>query len=331
MVGAVLVSDGAVVGEGWHAEYGSAHAERVALEAAGARARGATAYVTLEPCNHQGKTPPCVPALSAAGVARVVYAADDPNPVSNDGAGALTRANIDVAGGLLAEESRELNAAYHHRFASDRPFVTLKLAVSLDGAIADASRRPGSLTGDRARRQVHRLRAGHDAIAVGSGTVLADDPQLTVRGVKRPRIAPVRVVFDRRGRVPPSARLVRTANRVSTVLIGDDPPGPALARLAGNGVEVLGASSLIQGLRLLRARGINALLCEGGAGLTGALLAHGLVDRLVIFRAPLLLGAGSLPAFGSAPSSALPDAPRWRIVETRMFGDDEMTVYAKAT
>jgi diaminohydroxyphosphoribosylaminopyrimidine deaminase/5-amino-6-(5-phosphoribosylamino)uracil reductase len=331
MVGAVLVRDRAVVGEGWHAEYGGAHAERMMLDAAGALAKGATAYVTLEPCNHHGQTPPCARALIDAGVARVVFAAADPNPESGDGAGALGAAHIEVGGGLRADEARELNAPFHHRFESDRPFVTLKLALSLDSALADASRRPGALTGARARRYVHHLRAGHDAIAVGSGTVLADDPRLTVRGVPRPRVAPARVVFDRRGRVPASARLVRSASQVRTFFVGDDPPASALMRVAASGVELLGARSLEAALRMLRARGINALLCEGGAEIAGALLTHGLVDRLVIFRAPVLLGAGAIPAFGSAPSLAVSAAPRWRIVEQRMFGDDEMIVYAKAT
>src|SRR6476661_5968049 len=181
MVGAVVVRDGVVVGEGWHAEYGGPHGEVEALRAAGDRARGATIYVTLEPCNHHGKTPPCTDALLAAGVRRVVVACDDPSPVARGGAQRLHEAGVEVTLGVEEQAARELNAPFFHALASDRPFVRLKLALSLDGAIADHSRQPGWLTGELARREVHRMRAGSDAIAVGIGTVLADDPELTVR------------------------------------------------------------------------------------------------------------------------------------------------------
>lgn len=328
MVGAVLVRNGNIVGEGWHAEYGGPHAEVTALAAAGDAARGATAYVTLEPCNHQGQTPPCVPALIAAGVARVVYAVPDPNPVAGGGAAALQRAGVAVATDLEADAARELNAPFLHRYRSDRPFVTLKFAMSLDGAIADASRHPSWLTGPQARRAVHRLRAAHDAIAVGSGTAIADDPQLTVRGVRRPRVAPLRIVFDRRGRLPPTLRLVRTADRVPTMVVTGTPAPASANTLAGFGVERLDAESLAGALRALKARGVTSLLCEGGATLGSALLADGLVDRLVIFQAPVLLGAGALPAFGfgSEPSALL--VHRWRVVERAALGDDTMTTYA---
>lgn len=330
MVGAVLVREGAVVGEGSHVEYGAPHAEAVALAAAGANARGATAYVTLEPCTHVGQTPACVPALIAAGVARVVFAAADPNPVAGGGAATLRAAGIAVDAGLAEDEARELNAAFHHRFASDRPFVTLKLAVSLDGAIADATRRPGWMTGELARKAVHRLRAGHDAIAVGSGTAIADDPQLTVRSGRRPRVAPRRVVFDRRGRLPAGSKLVRTARRVPTIVVTTDPPPSEAAALEKRGVTIVGAPSLGAALRALRAQDIHSVLCEGGAVLAGALLEAGAVDRMVIFQVPVLLGTGALPAFGHAPSHTLPDAPRWRILDQERLGEDVMTTYAPA-
>jgi diaminohydroxyphosphoribosylaminopyrimidine deaminase/5-amino-6-(5-phosphoribosylamino)uracil reductase len=331
MVGAVLVRDGGVVGEGWHAEYGAAHAEVMALEAAGVRARDATAYVTLEPCNHTGQTPPCTAALVGAGVRRVVYAVDDPNPEATGGGAALRAAGIRADAGACADEAIELNAAFHHRFASDRPFVTLKLAISLDGAVADATHRTGWLTGERARRVVHRMRAGHDAIAVGSGTALADDPRLTVRGVRKPRVAPLRVVFDRRARLPVTSRLVRTASRTPTVVITSVPAPDAADVLAGHGVQLLGASSVLEALRALRDRRVYSVLCEGGAELAGALLAAGAVDRLVMFQAPVVLGIGALNAFAFAPAHSLASAPRWRLVQRTQIDDDTMTIYAPAT
>ena len=331
MVGAVLVRDGAVVGEGWHTAHGAPHAEREAMAAAGEKARGSTLYVTLEPCNHVGFTPPCVPALVEAGVARVVYAAPDPNPDARAGGDALRRAGVAVESGLEADASRDLNAAFYHRFSNARPFVTLKLVVSLDGAIADASRRPGWLTGERSRRHVHALRAGHDAIAVGSGTVLADDPQLTVRGVRKPRVPPTRVVFDRRGRIGAESRLVKTAGRVPTLIVTSDPPPAGVVALAAKGVGVVPATTLAEGLAALRRHGLGSVLCEGGAAFAGALLADGAVDRLVIFRAPVVLGAGALLAFGAVPATILSAAPRWRLVEQRRIDDDEMTVYVPGT
>ncbi len=221
MVGAVVVRDGAIVGKGFHARFGEAHAEVVALSEAGERARGATVYVTLEPCNHHGKTPPCVDALIGAGVKRVVVAIRDPLRESAGGADRLRAAGIEVEFGLEEAAAHELNAAFF--FAANgaaRPWVTLKLAVSLEGAIAGADGSPRWLTGEAARNYVHRLRAQNDAIAVGIGTALADDPQLTVRHGRRPRVAPLRVVFDRSARLPLTSRLAKTARRVPTLIVG---------------------------------------------------------------------------------------------------------------
>ncbi|HYV97931.1 MAG TPA: bifunctional diaminohydroxyphosphoribosylaminopyrimidine deaminase/5-amino-6-(5-phosphoribosylamino)uracil reductase RibD [Gemmatimonadaceae bacterium] len=327
MVGAVLVRDGEVVGEGWHTAFGEAHAEVEALNAAGDRARGATAYVTLEPCNHAGKTPPCAPALIAAGVRRVVFAASDPNPVAAGGASALRAAGVTVDEGLLGEESRELNAAFHGRFGRERPFITLKLAVSLDGAIAKPGM-SGWLTGPRARRAVHRMRAGHDAIAIGSGTAITDDPQLTVRGVRKPRVAPLRVVFDRRGRLTAALRVVRTARALPTLVLTGDPAPAGVQSLAAHGVQVLSAASLEAALRALLARGVDSLLCEGGGELAGSLVQAGAVDRLVIFQAPVVLGAGAVRAFSYAAGTPAPAGGNWHIVEHSVLGDDLMTVYA---
>ena len=328
MVGAVVVRDGAVVGEGWHARWGGDHAEVVALRAAGERARGATLYVTLEPCSHWGKTPPCTDAVLAAGVARVVAAVRDPNPQAQGGLDRLAAAGVAVASGVEEAAGRELLAPFLARFGRDRPWVQLKLALSLDGAIADHTRRPGWLTGPAARRAVHRLRAGADAVAVGIGTALADDPALTVRGVRAPRVAPLRVVFDRAARLPLDSRLVRSVREQPVLVVTADAGAPPARALADAGVEVLAATALPAALRALRARGVHSLLVEGGAGIAGALLGHGLVDRLVIFQAPVLLGAGARPAFGTAPAARAAEAPRLRVVERRAVGDDLLTVYA---
>jgi diaminohydroxyphosphoribosylaminopyrimidine deaminase / 5-amino-6-(5-phosphoribosylamino)uracil reductase len=327
MVGAVVVRDGAVVGEGWHARFGEAHAEVEALRAAGERARGATMYVTLEPCNHQGKTPPCTGAILGAGVRRVVAAAPDPNPVARGGAERLRAEGVEVVLGTEAEAALELNAAFFHGVGSDRPFVRLKLALSLDGALADVTRRTGWLTGEEARTEVHRLRAGSDAVAVGIGTALADDPLLTVRGAAPPRIPPLRVVFDTSARLPLDSRLVRSARETPVLVVCWAPDPRHAAALEQAGVELLHAASLPHALRALRARGVASLLVEGGAGLASSFVQEAQVDRLVIFRAPILLGGGSLNAFGGMPSGTIDGVPRWRIVQSRRYGDDEMTVY----
>ena len=330
MVGAVVVRDGAVVGEGWHAEFGGPHAEVVALAAAGERARGADVYVTLEPCAHHGKTPPCADALIAAGVRRVIIAVADPDPVAVGGSARLRAAGIAVTEGVERQAAEELNAPFFFALRDSlRPFVTLKLAVSLDGALAPGDRTQRWLTGEAARKQVHRLRAGADAIAVGIGTALSDDPALTVRSGRRPRVAPARVVFDPRGRLPLGSQLVRTAKRVPTWILGDAMPPEEASALAKAGVRLLSAAGLPAQLRALREAGVGHLMVEGGANLAGALLGGGFVDRLIIFQAPVLLGAGALPAFGVvSPGMGAPE--QWRVIERREFGDDLMTIYAPA-
>ena len=328
MVGAVVVRDGSAVGEGWHARYGGPHAEVEALRAAGEGARGATLYVSLEPCTHEGKTPPCTDAILAAGVRRVVAASEDPNPVAQGGARRLRDAGVDVLLGVEEPAARELNAPFFHALRSDRPFVQLKLALSLDGALADRSRLPGWLTGEEARREVHRLRAGADAIAVGIGTVLADDPELTVRHAPPPRVAPTRVVFDTSARLPRTSKLVRGVPDVPVVVVCWAPEPAHAAALEHTGVTLLHAATSRDALVALRERGVRSILVEGGATLASALVQEALVDRLVIFRAPLVLGAGSLNAFGSVPPTRAGDAPRWRLLRTQRFGDDEMSVYA---
>ncbi len=329
MVGAVVVRDGVVVGEGWHRRWGGPHAEVEALRAAGDAAHGATVYVTLEPCNHHGKTPPCSEALIAAGVRRVVAGAADPNPVAVGGAARLRAAGIDVVVGVEERAARELDAPFFHALLSDRPWVTLKLALSLDGALADHTREPGWLTNPRSRRAVHRLRAGADAVAVGVGTALADDPALTVRGVPAPRVPPTRVVFDREARLPLASSLVRTAAEVPVVVVCADAASENARRLAAAGVLLLEAPTVDDALRGLRARhGVRSLLVEGGAGLAAALWDGAAVDRLIIFRAPVVLGAGALGAFAGAGPVRAEAARRLPVVERRAFGDDLMTTYA---
>jgi diaminohydroxyphosphoribosylaminopyrimidine deaminase/5-amino-6-(5-phosphoribosylamino)uracil reductase len=332
MVGAVVVRGGVVVGEGYHARYGGEHAEVAALRAAGSLARGASMYVTLEPCTHFGKTPPCADALLRAGVSRVVAGAPDPNPAASGGAARLRAVGIDVVVGIEEQAVRELNAPYFHAFHSDRPWITLKLAVSIDGAISDATRATGWLTGAEARREVHRRRAGSDAIAVGSGTALADDPQLTVREVPPPRVPPRRVVFDSSLRLPLSSRLAQSARDVPTTVVTTHPlaaaDAPRAGALEGLGVQVLVAKSLGDALRALRAEGIGSMLVEGGARLAGSLLTEGAVDRLIILQAPVVLGAGSLSAFAGVRAGTLPAGQRLEVLDRKPLGDDLMTVYA---
>jgi diaminohydroxyphosphoribosylaminopyrimidine deaminase / 5-amino-6-(5-phosphoribosylamino)uracil reductase len=328
MVGAVVVRDGLVVAEGWHAHYGGPHAEVEALRAAGDRARGATLYVSLEPCNHFGKTPPCTDAILAAGIRRVVAASSDPSPVARGGADRLRDAGVEVTLGVEEAAARELNAPFFHALSSDRPFVQLKLALSLDGALADHSRQPGWLTGELARREVHRLRAGVDAVAVGIGTVLADDPELTVRHATPPRVPPMRVVFDTSARLPRASKLAHTATQLPVTVVCWAPEPAHAAALEHIGVTLLHAATSRDALVALRERGVRSLLVEGGAALASAFLQEALVDRLVIFRAPLVLGSGALNAFGSVPPTRVGDAPRWRLLRSQRFEDDEMSVYA---
>lgn len=330
MVGAVVVRGDTVVGAGTHARFGAAHAEVVALAEAGESARGATLFVALEPCAHWGQTPPCTDAISQAGLARVVFAAADPNPAATGGAAALRAAGIEVqrGGDVEADAMRELNAPFFHRYVSDRPWVVLKLAISIDGAIADSARSRGFLTGPESQREVHRWRAGSDAIAVGRETIVSDDPALTVRLVRAPRVLPRRVVFDRTARLPLTSVVVRTARAIPTTVVVMRPDPDRRAALEAAGVEVLEADSLLGGLRALRASGVESLFVEGGARLASALLRDGVVDRLITFQAPIILGAGALHAFADAPAAIVTAAPRLRVVTRRAWRDDLMTIYA---
>src|SRR6184192_3319525 len=281
LVGAVVLAGDGTVGEGYHAEYGGPHAEVVALEAAGARARGATLVVSLEPCAHHGKTPPCTEAILAAGVARVVAAVSDPDPQARGGAGVLRAKGVVVTVGLLAEAAAALNAPFLFAHAqAERPFVALKLATSIDGRIADAHGSARWVSGEAEREYVHWLRAGFDAIAVGGTTALRDDPQLTVRGLVTPRRPAIRVVFDRRAMLNLGVRLVSTAREVPTwVMSSLDAPSSSVTQLERSGVRVFRPTTLRDGLRMLREAAVESLLCEGGGALGARLLADGLVDR----------------------------------------------------
>jgi len=328
LVGAVVLAGGGVVAEGYHAEYGGPHAEVVALEAAGARARGATLVVNLEPCAHHGKTPPCTEAIVAAGVARVVAAVSDPDPQARGGAGVLRAKGVIVS---LAEAAAARNAPFlFAREQAERPFVALKLATSIDGRIADAAGSSRWVSGEAARDYVHWLRAGFDAIAVGGMTALHDNPQLTVRGPVTPRRPPVRVVFDRRAMLNQTADLVKTAHDVPTwVMSSPDAPPASVSLLEQSGVRVFRPGSLADGLRALRAAGIESVLCEGGGALGAKLLVDGLVDRLYWVQAPVWLGEAAVPAFPGMAAAPLAAAPRWIPVERRALGPDTLLVLDK--
>ena len=327
-VGCVLTRADIVVGEGWHERAGGAHAEVRALQAAGAGARGTTAYVTLEPCAAQGRTPPCTEALIAAGVRKVIYAAADPNPRMLGGAAQLRQAGIEVAAGLLAEEARELNPGFFARLERQRPWVRVKLGASLDGrtALADGSSR--WITGQQARADAQLYRARSSVVLSGSGTVLADDPALNVRleGASR---QPLRVVLDSALRVPPGARLF---NREGQALIFVSNTLADLATRAepyvrqGVRVEAVpaagGGLDLAAVLARLAALEANEVWVEAGARLAGALLAQRLVDELVLYLAPCLLGADALPLALLPPLASLEQRLALRFHEVTRIGED---------
>ena len=328
LVGAVVLDGGEAVGEGWHAEYGAQHAEPIALAAAGARARGATLVVTLEPCAHQGQQPPCVDAILRAGIRRVVAALPDPNPVAAGGAARLREAGIPVELGPERDAAEAQNAAFLHSLSNpERPFVALKLATSLDGRIADFEGRSRWISGSEARGYVHWLRAGFDAIGVGGRTARADDPSLTVRGAVTPRVPPGRVIFDAAADLPGSLGLVRSASEVPTFVVASrQAPAARLTALERAGVLVVAAPSLSEGLAALRAAGISSLLVEGGGRLAGTLIGKGLCDRFYWIQSPVWLGDRGVPAMAGLPSEPIARAERWRTVERRALGQDTLLV-----
>jgi diaminohydroxyphosphoribosylaminopyrimidine deaminase/5-amino-6-(5-phosphoribosylamino)uracil reductase len=330
MVGAVLVRDGDIVAEGAHLAAGGPHAEAVALEAAGRRARGATCYVTLEPCAHHGRTPPCAAALIAAGVSRVVAACRDPNPlVDGQGLAAIEAAGIAVSVGVGSTEARALNRAFFCAMTRGRPHVTLKSAVTLDGRIAAGDGASRWITGEAARLEAHRMRFAADAVLVGIGTVLHDDPALTVRVPGAPPKEPFRVVADSRLRTPPGARLI-DSGQPSRVVVGCVRPAPtaAAARLRARGVRVLelpesgGHVDLGALLAALRDIDVISVLVEGGAEVAGGLLDRDLVDRVAFFLAPRLVGGRAAPGPLGGQGRALKEAAGVVGLTWRPVGED---------
>lgn len=337
-VGCVLVKQGRVIGRGWTQPGGRPHAETEALCRAGPQAEGSTAYVTLEPCSHHGRTPPCCDALIRARVARVVVALRDPDArVDGRGLVRLREAGIAVEEGLLAEEARAQGAGFLRRITAGLPLVTLKLASTLDGRIATATGESRWITGPEARRAVHALRARHDAVLVGSGTVLADDPDLSCRIPGMDRAAILRVVADARLRLPMTARLVTQARSTPTwLLTGAGHRPAALAPYIQSGVEVVTIRRLPGGglqpramLAALATRGVTRVLAEGGAGLAAALLKAGLVDRIAWFHAPAAMGEEGRPALGPLGLAALSAMPRFRLEASRVIGADVLSEYVK--
>ena len=328
LVGALVLRDGAVVGEGFHAEFGGRHGEVAALEAAGSRARGADLVVSLEPCAHYGKTPPCTDAIVAAGIRRVVFGAHDVDPKARGGAGVLQGRGVRVVPGVLEQEVQAQNALFFHRFAQTaRPFVALKLAVSLDARIADRTGRSQWVSGSEAREYAHWLRAGFDAIGVGAGTASADDPALTVRGRVMPARPPLRVVFDRRGEVPVAATVVRTARETPTlVLLGREVPEPTRAALEAAGALVADADGPGDAAAELARRGVGSVLIEGGGVVAGRWLKEDLVDRIYLISAPILLGGDGVPAFAGIGGVSIASVRRWRTVDRRTLGNDSLLV-----
>jgi len=330
MVGAVVVRHGEIVGEGFHARAGAPHAEIDALRAAGDRARGATLYVTLEPCNHHGRTPPCAPAVLAAGVARVVAAVADPNPfVAGAGADALRAAGVPVETGCLADEAAAQNRVFMTAMRERRPHVTLKAGMTADGKIADVHGGARWITGEPARAEAHRQRSESDAIVVGITTVLRDDPALTVRLPRPWPREPYRVVLDTSARTPPGARLIAGATPARAIIaVGDAAPADRVTALEAAGATVLrcpardGRVAPDAVLAALFAREVRAVLLEGGGEVHGGFLDAGLVDRVTLFVAPLLLGGREAPPVVGGAGRELKSAVRLGPMSVRHVGAD---------
>jgi diaminohydroxyphosphoribosylaminopyrimidine deaminase/5-amino-6-(5-phosphoribosylamino)uracil reductase len=336
-VGCVIVRDGAIIAQGVTAPGGRPHAETQALAMAGAAARGATAYVTLEPCSHHGQTPPCADALIEAGIARVVVAAGDPDKrVNGAGIARLRNAGIEIITGVLEAEATEMLAGFFARVRLGRPRVTLKLAATLDGRIATATGESQWITGTPARKAAHALRGQHDAVLVGVGTVLADDPDLTCR---IPGYAPhpcVRVIFDSHIRTPLMARVVSTAHDAPTWILHRDGADPArVAAMTAAGVRCIRVPRDEMGIQPAAAlaalghAGLTSVLAEGGASLAAALLRAGLVDRVAWFSAPSLIGGDGFPAVQAMGVADLRDMARFRRVAERRIGDDVLAEFTR--
>ena len=340
-VGAVVVchdaADPVVVGRGWTQAGGRPHAETEALGRAGRAARGATLYVSLEPCSHHGKTPPCADAIIAAGIARVVSALEDPNPaVAGQGHARLRAAGIALAVGVGAAEARRAHAGHIRRMRDGRPHVTLKLAVSADDKAGLVGRKPAAITGEAARDRVHLMRAENDAVLIGIGTALADDPVLTCRLPGMAARSPVRIVLDSRLRLPPDGRLARTARDTPVWVIATaSAPAAAERRLAEQGVEILrveggAAIDLGAAMKALAARGMTRLLAEAGPILAASLIEGDLVDDVALFRSQAMLGADGIDALEGLSLGALVRSPRLRATRVEMAGPDSVEFFERA-
>ncbi|MGX1107065.1 MULTISPECIES: bifunctional diaminohydroxyphosphoribosylaminopyrimidine deaminase/5-amino-6-(5-phosphoribosylamino)uracil reductase RibD [Bradyrhizobium] len=338
-VGAVIVKDGVIVGRGWTQAGGRPHAEVEALRRAGDAARGATLYVTLEPCSHFGRSPPCADAVVAAGLARVVSAIEDPNPeVAGQGHAKLRAAGIAVDVGLCAAEAARDHAGHFRRIRDKRPHVILKLAVSADDKIAASGHKPVAISGEAARTRVHLLRAQSDAILVGIGTVKADDPLLTCRLPGMAARSPVRLVLDRALRISGDSRLVHSARETPLwVLTSDMAEAPAAVKLGAAGAQVIRvAVSAPEGLDLpsvlhaLAEKGISRLLVEGGSRVANSFVAAGLVDEIWLLRGPDAIGADGVPALDAMPLDAITQSPAFRLRASETLGKDSLMIYERA-
>jgi diaminohydroxyphosphoribosylaminopyrimidine deaminase/5-amino-6-(5-phosphoribosylamino)uracil reductase len=339
-VGAVIVKDGVIMGRGWTQAGGRPHAEVESLRRAGDAARGATLYVTLEPCSHHGKSPPCADAVISAGIARVVSAIEDPNPeVAGQGHARLRAAGIVVDVGLSAAEAARDHAGHFRCIRDKRPHVILKLAVSSDDKIAAAGRKPVAISGDAARSRVHLLRGQSDAILVGIGTVLADDPLLTCRLPGMEAQSPVRVVLDRSLRIPGGSRLVHSARETPLwVMTSNLAEAPAAMKLGAAGAQVIRvtATSAPPGLDLqavlhaLAEKGITRLLVEGGSRVASSFVAADLVDEMWLLRGPNSIGADGVPALDALPLSAVTQSPKLRVCASEKLQHDTLTIYERA-
>lgn len=340
-VGAVVVKDGVILGRGWTQPGGRPHAEPVALAQAGDAARGATLYVTLEPCSHFGKSPPCADAIIAAGIARVVAAIEDPNPdVAGQGHARLRAAGIRVDVGLCADEAARDHAGHFRRIRDKRPHVVLKLAVSPDDRIAAPGRKPVAVTGEMVRSRVHLLRAQCDAVLVGIGTVQADNPELTCRLPGMAKRSPVRVVLDRALRISGNSRLVHSARTTPLwVMTSDIAEAPAAMALGAAGAQVLrvpAASSPVPGLDLpavlhsLAEKGITKLLVEGGSKVASSFVTAGLVDEVWLFRGPQAIGEGGIAALDALPLSAITGSSGFVARATESIENDTLTIYERS-
>jgi diaminohydroxyphosphoribosylaminopyrimidine deaminase/5-amino-6-(5-phosphoribosylamino)uracil reductase len=339
-VGAVVVKDGIIVGRGWTQPGGRPHAEPEALRRAGEAARGATLYVTLEPCSHFGKSPPCVDAVIASGISRVVSAVEDPNPeVAGKGHAKLRAAGITVDVSLCAAEAAYDHAGHFRRIRDKRPHVILKLAVSADDKIGAVGGKPVAITGDAAKRQVHLLRAHSDAILVGIGTVLADDPLLTCRLPGMESRSPVRVVLDRALRIPGDSRLVHSARATPLwVMSSETAEAAAALKLGAAGAQVIRVPTdltkpgleLSAVLHALNDKGVSRLMVEGGARVAASFAAAGLVDEIWLLRGPAAVGADGVPALDALPLAALTQSPAYRVRASETLDKDTLTIYERA-